>query len=382
MSHVFFSAGEVSGDKYAAHLLNSLKKRFPKIQATAIGGTHLASSGATLLSDLTKISTIGLLEPLKYLPSFYSAYIKACRFLECSKPDVFIPVDFQGFNLKLAKKATSLGIPVVYFISPQEWQWGSEKGGRIVASCTDKILSIFSQELPFYERVGANPIFVGHPLLDIAKPKHSKDVFLQKNKLSKTRKIVSLFPGSRTQEIRHIAPIVFKSAQMIQKENEIQICLGVAAPHLQTELSALASAYLDPAPTFITEDTYDLIAYSDASLCCSGTITLEHAILGTPFVSAYRFSPLSYCLLTLLFKKKFQERLRYFSLPNLLVQASIIPEFLQDSATPHALSNAIGQILGDMPTRQKILEGFEKVRQCLGPEGCFENSAKEISEYL
>ncbi|RAP32692.1 lipid-A-disaccharide synthase, partial [Candidatus Marinamargulisbacteria bacterium SCGC AG-439-L15] len=280
---IMISAGDVSGDRHGALLIDTLKKKLPNCEFFGLGGHYLKQSGMHIIADLTPYSTIGILEPIRYL-SHYIKALKAVKIaLKTKKPDLIIPIDSQGFNMQLLKIAHDLNIPSIYYIAPQEWQWGSKKGGKKVVSLSSKILSIHKEEHAFYQELGKNSSYIGHPIVDLVKATLSKKEFYQHYSLSSTDRILSLFPGSREQEIKHIAPILIKTAQNLQSNTKnLRIFISVTKEHYLPRLKQLTKKLGLHNPIFYHDNSYNLIQHATLSLTSSGTITLEHALLKTP----------------------------------------------------------------------------------------------------
>ncbi len=368
---IFISAGEVSGDLHAAHLIRALKRK-GITQFAGMGGAEMAAEGVSIVTSVINRSTIGFFEPIRHLFAFYFTFRKLKNWLKTNRPTVMIAVDFQGFNVPLCRVAKALGIPVVYYIAPQEWQWGSEAGGRRVVAATDLILSIFEQEHAFYARLGAKSVFVGHPLLDIvpAVAALPADAPL----------IISVFPGSRSQEIQQVLPIFVQALTRIQIQfPDIQIVVSVATSYLRPKIesefnkSGLRNVMLKEAAA------YDVMAAGTISLVTSGTVTLEHAIMKKPAVAGYRFHPISYRIGRILIGKKFDRQVGYIALPNIYLKRMAMPEFLQSACTPQALAHACITLLSSTERREALIRDFEQVKTLLGTPGAVDRAAEIVS---
>jgi len=382
MTKIFISAGEISGDAHGARLVSEIKHLQSDIQFLGMGHTKMKAAGVDIRADLSKVSTVGFIEPLIYLPKILMTYRKMKRLLKKEKPDLLIPIDYQGYHMLLIKAAKKLKIPVIYYISPQEWQWGNDTGGKKVVNLTDKILSIFKPESQFYNRLGGNAVYIGHPTLDLSTAELSKDQFYKKIDIHKDQKILAIFPGSRPQELKYVAPILLKSAKAIQNDfPNIQIVVSVASSIFESQIKKLSQDLGLKNVIFYTDLSYDLIAYATLSLLTSGTITLEHVCLGTPFIAAYKFSPLSYWVLTHVFKKKF-DRVKFFTLPNILMDQETIPEFLQDKANVEALRKKAISLLSDTQEYEHLKHNLLDVKTKMGYPGVVRRAAEEIVGFL
>ena len=373
------SAAEISGDIHAANLVAEFQKIHPEATFFGMGGAKMQAQGVRVLVDITTTSTVGLLEPIKYLPKIYQAYQQMKKALQKEKPDLLIVVDAQGFHMLLLKVAQKLGIKTVYYIAPQEWLWGTKKGGRKVVALTDKIITIFPRAYDFYQKLGADVVYVGHPLLDTVQTKVSKTEFYQKYHLDQDKKILTIFPGSRTQEIKYTFPVLLQAAKKIlQSYPQLQIIVSIVNPKFEGKIKEkVAKSGLSNVIFHTHMSSCDLIAHTYLSLTPSGTITLEHAILQTPCIVAYRFSHISYMLLKLVARKLY-ERVKYISLPNQIMNQLIIPEFVQDAATPDALAKEAFKILDDETEYQNFKEKLSTIKAKLGTPGVVQRAAKAV----
>lgn len=379
---IFISAGEVSGDRQGAALVRALKKIDPTFIFVGMGSEAMAQEGVRLVADLSPYSTIGIIEPIAYAPVILRTYFKLKKVLIEEKPDLFIAIDYQGFHMMLLKYVKTLGIKTAYYIAPQEWQWGTEEGGRGVIKLVDKILAIFPQESQFYKKLGGHAPYVGHPILDIASQTLSKETFCQQHGLDPDQPIVAIFPGSRPQELTHTAPVMLAAARLIQGQlPHVQLVLSIASGVYKARLMSMMQAAGLEGVKIVEGSSYNLIAHSTLSLCTSGTVTLEHAVLGTPCVVGYRFSPLSYWVLKTLFKKKVA-RIKFMSLPNLLLDREVMPEFLQDLCTAENLSEKAIGLLQDSQAYIAIKIQVQQVKELMGEPGVVERAAQEIASLL
>lgn len=383
MPKIMMSAGELSGDVHGARLVEALRARSPGIEFFGMGSQNMAAAGVRLIEDLTHASTIGLLEPLRHLPRIWSALRVMKHALRTEKPDLLIVIDFQGFHMMLIKYAHQLGIPVVYYIAPQHWQWGSESGGQSVVDLTDKILAIFPEESDFYRHLSGNVTYVGHPLLDIVHSSMSREALCDILGIPADSRIVSIFPGSRVQEIRHSFPVFIAAAkQLLERVRYLKIVISVAMPHLKERIErAVKKAGLDGQVIYYDANSYDLMAHTELSMATSGTVTLEHAIMCRPCVVVYRFSPWTYWLIKLVIAKKF-EAIKYISLPNIIMQSRMFPEFLQDMATPDNVTQASLQLLANPAQMAAIRKECESLLAKLGKAGVVNRAAYEILNVL
>ncbi|NBV41959.1 lipid-A-disaccharide synthase [bacterium] len=381
MTKILISAGEISGDMHAARLVRAIKAIDPTVEFYGIGGKELEAAGVEIIYDLSPYSTVGLIEPLIHLPQFIDAFRKVIERVRQDPPRLFIPVDFQGFNNLLMKAVRRLAVPTIYYFGPQEWQWGTEDGGRAMIRDTVKILAIFKEEFEFYKRIGGRPVFIGHPLVDIVKSDMSREALCGQYMLDPKQKIISIFPGSRQQEINQTMPLLIQTAAVLQKSmDHLQFVVSIVDPRFEKPIIRALIKYGLEA-TLVRGRSYDLIRHTHLSLVTSGTITLEHAILGTPHICAYRFSDVSYLIGRMLFGHRFR-KMRYFALPNILFKRRVVPEFLQGYANLTALKKAAKSLLIDRARYNQMKSDLAKTGTVLGTSGVVERAAEEMMSYL
>ncbi len=375
---IWISAGEVSGDMYGAALATELLAQYPNVKLIGLGGEKMKAAGVHLLDNVTSASTIGFLEPIRHLKKYLSAYKITKTHLKKHNPDIVVAIDFQGFNMKVLGYAKKLGLKTAYFISPQEWQWGSDEGGKKVINAADTILAIFKQEYEFYKRLGGNVTFVGHPLLDTVHPVMTRTQFKTQFNLPDTKKWIAIFPGSRKQEITHVYPQLLKAAEKIHyAEPNTHLIISVAENGLHKSILALLEKCAAPY-TVIKGHTHDIITHTDLSLCACGTITLEHAILAKPCVTGYRLNPISYTLAFAIVGQKWKDQVGFIALPNIYLKKAIIPEFIQDECNSTNILDAGLKLLTDPIHYQATQNHLKEVQKLLGQKGATHHAAKII----
>jgi lipid-A-disaccharide synthase len=374
---IMVSAGEVSGDVHGKYLVREIKKFDPRIYFFGIGSEKLKSEGVDVKFDIAKLGTIGIFEALHNIFPLYFAFKKALRLLKKERPDMVILIDSQGINMPLAKQAKKLGIKTVYYIPPQEWLWGTEHNAKVVAKTIDLILAIFKKESDAYKAFGGNVSFFGHPLLDIVKPSLSRAEVLKRFLGDENGPLIALCPGSRTQEIKGLFPIFLKAAELIKRKlPDVRFLIPAAS---NETLNMLSTVVKDFSPRAIVGHSYDIIAASDLALCASGTINIEASILGVPNIMIYKLSPLSY-----LFGKyilKIDKKLPFFSMPNILLEESVIPELFMDKANPETIAQEAISILVDPARQQKMKASFENLKTELGSCGSIAKYAQAVINF-
>lgn len=359
---VMIVAGEASGDLYGADLVKKALLLDPGLNFFGIGGVRMRKSGVETLIDSAAMAVMGLVEVAKHFGAIAGAFFKLKRILLNNPPELLVLIDYPGFNLRLAKVAKKAGVKVLYYISPKVWAW---KAGRIkaIAASVDRMAVIFPFEVPLYEKAGVSVNFVGHPLLDLVNVTLDRSAAAASFNLDPSRKIVGLFPGSRHNEIEKLLPTIISAAVNLKRRfPDIQFILPLAST-LQNDdiVPQLVAANLDVIIT--RERIYDLIRACDAVISVSGTVTLEITLIGTPMVIIYKLSPLTYLLARRLVK------IPHAGLCNIIAGERIVPELLQDDATPANIAAEISRYLEDDMYSNSVREKLLAVRKSLGDPG-------------
>jgi len=359
-SHIFISAGEVSGDIYGAELIKALLRDNQSLSFFGFGGAFMAEAGLHCLGNMLKHSAVGLTENLQSLGEALPLLQIASRWLREVKPKILILVDFQGFNLKLAKEAKNHGIPVIYLMAPQAWLWGFKGDLQRVARLTDLILSVFPAEAKAYTQAGANVFFIGHPLLDLLPPKQPT--------LTPHSQTICLMPGSRSIEVKRLWPILKALSQTWQ--SKYTLLMPEAAPFLKSDLGEIPSAI----QLVNSQDRYAALNASDLVIGASGNMVLEAALLGKPVVAMYQVSGLTYLLAKKLLKTE------WISLPNILLNQTLVPEYIQTFPLPDILKK-VAEMLSQSP--EYYLGIKKQLEQELGPSGAMQRASQYLnSKYL
>lgn len=360
--NVAFSAGETSGDQHAAQMFLEMKKQEPGIRGIGMGGTNMRQAGITLCYNSAKIGVIGLTEVLKHGFEIYRAFMGMRRLLATEKPDLLVCVDYKEFNYWLARFAKRSGIKVLFYVSPQVWAW---RQGRVkqFGKVIDMMAVIFPFEVPYYEAEKIPVRYVGHPSVDKTRPAMSRFEAFDFFGLGNSKPIVGLLPGSRTNEIERMLPVMLEAAKRLQSEfPHIHFLLPQADPIPD----ALLEKYLRPARLMITvikNKPYDVMQCCDAIITTSGTASLEIAIMGIPMVIAYKLSTLTYWLGRLLVKTPF------IGLPNIILGRAAVKEMIQHQATAENLANEISRLINDSFYADKMREDLAQVKKMLGNGG-------------
>ncbi len=363
MPEVFISAGEASGDFLAGSLADEMKKIKPDLNFFGLGGPSLRGAGTQTLYDINDLGVVGFWEVAKKIRFFRQVLSKVKTELEKRKPDLILLVDYPGMNLKIAALAKSMGLKVGYFVSPQFWAW---KEGRVemVKKCVDKIVVLFPFEVDFYKKHGVEAEFYGHPFLDLVKPERPKENFFREENLDPQLPLIAFFPGSRKQQLERHLPLIFKTLARLKSDGlRFQTCWGLA-PGLSKERAArMLPKEIQPEVKLIDRERYSLMAASDFALSSVGTVTLELALLQTPFLIFYKTSPVTF------FLAKRWVKLPYVGLVNLVAEKKIVPEFLQSEAIPEKLAESAYFYLKEPLLAGRLKEKLAAVREKLGRPG-------------
>lgn len=378
MPKIMISAAEVSGDVHGSYLVREIKKMDPSMSFFGMGGEQLRAAGADIRIDITSKSTIGILEALKHVPSHLNTINKLKKMMDHEKPEALILIDAQGFNMPMASIARSKGIRTIYYIAPQEWLWGTEKGVRKVASTIDMIVSIFKKEHEAYQKAGGNSVYFGHPLIDIAKKSIARSEFMNKYRIEPDNKIISLCPGSRYQEIKGFLPMLIETARKIKKDlQDVKFILPLSSTIFKDEIIKLVNDRgVDI--LIIEKDNYNALGNSDLAIAVSGTVVLESALLGTPVIMFYKLSELTYFIA----KNVLKIKLPYYSMPNILLNEPAVPEYVMKEANAENLYKKAIELLSDNNKTDQIKDKFKKLKLQLGDPGMINKAAGSIVRYL
>jgi lipid-A-disaccharide synthase len=365
------SCGEPSGDLYAGALIRELHAIDPRIAVTGMGGPAVAAAGGTLLEDYRGYAVTGLTEAMRKIPRSYGAMRRLEAWARANRPDALIAVDFPDFNFRLARRVRALGIPVVYYIGPQIWAWRPRRI-ETIRRIADLVLVIFPFEEAIYREHGVPVKFVGHPLLELARPSATRAAFLAAQGLSQSAATVAILPGSRANEVTHILPDLIAAAKKIRANLPSTQFIVARAPNLDDRLFDAISAGGHTLVRLIEGDTDAVLASANVVLTASGTATVQAALHDTPMVIVYRVSPLTYRLLRRLVT------VDMVGMVNLIAGEKIVPELLQEAFTPDAVAREAIWMLADPDRIGRIRVGYARVREKLGGPGASRRAAEAI----
>jgi len=372
---ILMVAGEISGDLHGAHLMEAILRIDPEIQFFGVGGDRLEKTGMKILYHSQSLSVVGITEVLFKMGSIMKALRGLKQFLNQEKPDLAILIDFPDFNLRLAKIAHRRGIPVLYYISPQVWAW-RPKRVHLIARCVKKMVVLFPFEIPFYEAVGVDVEWVGHPLLDIVRPTLPKEIAFEQFGLDPKRGTIALLPGSRIHEVKRLLPPLLSSAQLLQKEiPDLQFIIPLAPGIPEAILSPWMRNISVPVKV-VKGWTYDAMNISELLITASGTATLEAAILGKPMIVVYKVSFFSYWVGRALIQ------VDHIGLVNLVAEREIAPELIQNEVSPQRIADEALRIMRDPILQRRMTEAMAGVRQSLGEPGAAQRAASIVTSLL
>ena len=365
------SCGEPSGDLYAGALATEILRLDPSAAIVGLGGHHLRDAGASEIADFGGLSVTGLLEVLRLLPRTYATYRGLVQQAKTNRPDVFVAIDFPDFNFRLARAVRRLGVPVVYYISPQLWAW---RRGRMktMGQIADRVLVIFPFEEPIYRQAGIPVQWVGHPLLDLARPPASRDRFLSELTLDPGRPVIALLPGSRHNELAAILPDLVRAAALIRGRIADAQFIVARAPHLHD--GSFAPLQDLPGAVVVEGRADDVLAVADVALVASGTVTVQAALHECPMVVVYRLSSLTYRL-----GKPFVH-VDTYAMANLVAGRRVVPELIQDDFTPDRVAAEALRVLTDPSHAASVRRELREVRGRLGTPGASRRAAEAVLE--
>jgi lipid-A-disaccharide synthase len=365
--------GEASGDLHGAHLVRALKAQLPDSEICGVGGNHLQTEGVTLLSNSDALAVVGVYEVIKKLHTVFRVYKKLSRYLREHRPDLLILVDYPEFNLRLARVAHRLKIPIAYYISPQVWAWRSSRV-RLIRRLITKMIVIFPFERAFYRKHNVDVDWVGHPLVERVIPSLTKEEFCQNHALDPSKPLIGLLPGSRESEVERLLPVMLDATQRIlQQEPSVQFVLPLASSLEQSTL------FEDTLPSYvhlIHHQTYNSINAADLIVTASGTVTVETAILETPMIITYIVSPLTYWL------GKLFINVPYIGMVNLIAGKPVAPELIQTMVTGEAISREVLTLLHDSNKLIRTKQELRQVHKKLGEPGAPDRAAAAIVSIL
>jgi lipid-A-disaccharide synthase len=366
-------AGERSGDVYGAELAKALRDRWGSPEIFGCGGDAMRQAGVETVVDAHAVSMAGIVEVLAGLPRVYRAFHSLLGEVDRRKPALAVLIDFPDFNLRLAKKLKRRNIPVVYFVSPQVWAWRKGRLKQIKATVS-KMICIFDFEEAIYRRAGIPVEYVGHPLVDLARPQMTREEFFAKAGLSPSLPTVALLPGSRKKEVALNVPPLLAAAARLAAKRRIQFVLPIA-PTLDAGWMETTMRKYDPGQASIrtvAHATQDALEHTDIAVVASGTATLEAALHERPMVVVYRVSPLTWLVGKLLVE------VPYYSIVNLLAAKPLVAELMQSRFNAQNVCSQVEYLLDHPEARVNMARELRALRARLGPGGAIARAGDAV----
>ena len=369
-------AGEASGDILGAGLIRSLRRRYPRARFVGIGGDEMISEGFHSLVPMERLSVMGLVEVLGRIRELFSIRSRLLDYFFTTPPDVVIGIDSPDFTLAIERRCREAGIPAVHYVSPSVWAWRQKRIFKIAKS-VNLMLTLFPFEARFYEEHQVPVAFVGHPLADRIPMVPDTTRARQELGLDLSAPMLAILPGSRAGEVERLGTLFLEAARWIQqKQPDLQLVIPCVNGDREEQVRALVDELHVKLPvTIVRGRSREVMAASDVVLLASGTATLEAMLLKKPMVVGYRLSDFSYAVLSRLVK------VTHVALPNLLAGEELVPELLQDDATPESLGQAVLERLGNTPEKERLVAAFSQLHKTLR-QGADERAAQAISALL
>jgi lipid-A-disaccharide synthase len=369
---ILISAGESSGDMYAARLAAALRARLD-VHLFGMGGPRMRDAGVELIADCAEVSVVGIVEIARKYPALKRVWKRLLGETIRRRPRLAILTDFPGFHLRLARALMRNRIASVYFICPQFWAWRPWRA-NLVRRRFVRGLCIFPFEQEWYRSRGVVADFIGHPLVGNVAASRTRADFAADYRLDANKPIVALLPGSRAGELAHHMPILMQGCQGISKSKQVQFVLALAPGMNQSEVTR----YLPPDLSIcVVEDkTYDALGAADVAIVSSGTATVEAALMDAPMIVVYRLAPFTAAV------ARWLVRTPMFAMVNLIAGRRVVPELVQNDFTPARLATETLRLLDSPAAREEMRQGLADVREKLGPPGAIDRAADIIAAML
>jgi lipid-A-disaccharide synthase len=375
---LFIVAGEASGDEHGGKLAAALLARDPTLVLEGIGGAAMEKAGVQLRQDIRHLGVVGVVEVLSQWRAIWRAYRDVRSRLRVVPPDAVVLIDYPDFNLRIARDAVRLGVPVIYYVSPQIWAW---RPGRIAAirARVDLMLVLFEFEIELYRRAHVPCRWVGHHLLDDVVVAGEQEAFARRYRLAPSERVLGLLPGSRGLEVSRLLPTMLDAAERLHAAGSVDRVLIAAAPsidvHLVTDAVGRAGAF-GARVTVVIGEAGAVLRASRAAVVASGTATLEAAVVGTPLVMVYRVSALTAWIARRLVTAP------HLALVNVVAGRRVVPELVQEAMTAERIAAAIRPLLIDEDAAATMKTELARVRSALGAPGASGRAADAILDQM
>ena len=372
---ILISAGEASGDLYAAELARRLRARHPEIELFGCAGPRMAEAGVRRVVDASSLAVVGLVEVLRHVPRIHREYRKLIAAARRERPRLAVLTDNPGFHLRVARALRREGIPVVQLVAPQVWAWRRWRLRRLRRD-VEKLLCIFPFEEAFFRRHGVNAVYIGHPLARLIEARTTREEFFARHGIPEDSPLVVLLPGSRPGEAGRHLPVVAEAAERIRRRRPASFLLAVPPGARQGWGARFWEPISGSAIQIIEGETWDAIAHADLALAASGTVTVEAALLGTPMVTFYRVSPVTWRLGRVLV------RVPFYSMVNLIAGREVAPELIQNRCAPELLAAEALRLLDDTAARRQMKRELKTVQEILSTDADPMETAAQLVEEL
>jgi lipid-A-disaccharide synthase len=397
---IFISTGEVSGDLQGAMLVEALFRQAKQLdidlEIVALGGDRMEAAGATLVGNTTAIGSMGFVESIPFVLPTLQVQRRAKKYLQQNSVDVLILIDYLGPNIGIGSYVNQHlpSLPIVYYIAPQDWVWAPliEKNRGLfkftsklllqntkhLINITERLLAIFPEEARYFESKGISVNWVGHPLLDRVKNAPERELARQSLGITSEQIAIALLPASRQQELKYLLPNIFAAAKEIQEKlPQVIFLIPVSLAKYQSAIEAAIQKYQLRAK-ILSSQTLEAIAASDLAITKSGTVNLEIALLKIPQVVIYKVNPLTMWIA----RQVFNFAIPFMSPPNLIAMKSIVPELLQEKATPENIVRESLELLLNPTRKEQTLMGYQEMRSLLGEDGVCDRASREIFNFI
>ena len=374
---VLISAGEASGDLYAAGLVDALRRRRPDLEFFGCAGPRMQKAGVRAVVDAHSLAVVGLVEVIAHIPRIYGEYRKLLDAARAERPELAILTDSPDFNLRVARQLKKLGIPVFYMVAPQVWAW---RKGRLpmMRRTIDRLLCIFPFEPEFFARHGISATYIGHPLTRLVKPSASRAELRRQFGIPDGTPLIALLPGSRIGEAQRHLPTLLDAVELLQRTVQPAPHFILAVPPGTIPIRSKFRERISSASIQLLEGkTWDVLVCADVALAASGTVTIEACLLGTPMVTFYRVNNLSWWM------GKALVRVPFYSMVNLVAGRKIVPELIQDQMTAESLAREAASLLENETGREGMRRELAEVADKLsGPDNPLDVAATLVEKRL
>jgi lipid-A-disaccharide synthase len=373
---VLIVTGEASGDLQGARLVEALWRVEPRFDIYAVGGEKMRAAGASIVEDSSTWGFIGFWDAIVRLPHLYRVYQRLRSAVSVTRPDLLILIDCPGFNMRLARHARSLGIRTLYYFPPSAWTRNDARA-RHIAARVDHVVAAFEYTEQTYRRAQQPCAYFGHPLIDVIKPGGSAEEIRARHGLPEGKRFVGLLPGSRRAEIERMGEPLLAAARLLSERTaDLHFLVPVASPAVSVLVRNAVARYGDDLPVTVIEGGgTDVMTVSDLLVMTSGSASLEAVILETPMILTYRLAAFDYWLAHLVLSD-----FTYMGLPNLILQQPVVPELIQDQASPERIAQEAEGLLTDPERYGKMKDNLLKVKKQLGAPGVVDRVAQYIWE--